>query len=448
MIFIPPRFVVVDDKPEHLTAILGVFQKLGTPCLGIAYDAERELEARSFAGVRALFLDLHLIDLAATTDESRHFAVIAGILEENISPGGGPFVLVVWTEHEDSVEQLTEYLDESLDPDKPHARPLAIVNLPKSRFINADTGEPLEGKAGELRDAVEAAVSKKPQLAALVAWEADVQAAAGATLSALMELVPEEHRSTASFAHGLDEVLSRLAREAVGQPHVAVDPRAAITSALAPILADRIVNQQVPPGALETWRAAVTWEGREPLDPIRAGMVNRMLHLAIPPSETIRPVDWGAVVEFPEGWWNDDGLRSRFGVTLGQLLGQEFKIGRADRERCRPRLVRVGAACDHAHDRSGPLPYLLGLEIPSGVERQPDNTGTVRLPASEWSSPTLSVEPNEDPFVLVVNSRYSLSVTRAEAEGWRRAYRLREQLLMHLISHASSYQARPGIVQF
>lgn len=446
--FTPPRFVVVDDKPEHLTAILNVFQELGTPCLGIAYDAEREPEARNFACVRALFLDLHLIDLAATTDESRHFAVIAQILEENISPGGGPFVLVVWTEHDDSVQQLTQYLDESLDRAKPYARPLAITSLPKSRFINADTGEPLEGKAGELRDAVEAAVSEKPQIAALVAWEADVQAAASATLSTVMALVPEEHRNTASFADGLDEVLSRLAREAVGQPHVAADPRAAIAAALVPILADRIVNQEVPEEVLAVWREAITWEGRESLDPIRAGMVNRMLHVALPPSETIRPTDWGAVVEFPEVRWNNDGLRSCFGVTLGQLLGNEFKIGKEDRDRCRPRLIRVGAACDHAQNRSGPIPYLLGLEIPSSVERQPDNTGAVRLPVSEWSSSVLMLEPDFGPFVLAVNSRYSLSVTRTDAGGWEPVYRLREQLLMHLISHASGYLARPGVVQF
>ena len=446
--FTPPRFVLVDDRPEHLTAIQDVFQKLGAPCLGIAYDPKRKLEARSFSGVRVLFLDLHLIDPAPTRDKTPHFAVIAGILEDNISPVGGPFVLVVWTEHEDSVEQLTEYLDDSLDRKKPHARPLAIINLPKSRFINVDTGKPLKGRADELRDAVEAAVSEKAQLAALIAWETDVQAAAGATLSALMELVPEEHRSTALFAVGLDEVLSRLARGAVGQPHVAADPRAAIASALAPILADRIVNQKVPKESLKVWKKAVTAEGKEPLDPVRAGKVNRMLHVAVLPSEKVRPTDWGAVVEFPDAWWTNEELRSRFGVTLGQLLGNEFKIGKDHRGRCRPRLVRVGAACDYAQSRSGPLPYLLGVEIPFSVERQPDNTGAVRLPASEWSSSILLLEPDFGPFVLAVNSRYALSVTRDDAAGWRPVYRLREQLLMHLISHASSYLSRPGIVQF
>ena len=117
--FTPPRFVVVDDKPEHLDAILDVFQTLGAPCQGVAYDAERGLDNRHLAGVRVLFVDLHLTDLAATTDETRHFAIIAGILEDGTRATGGPFVLVVWTEHEHLVTQLTTYLDEGLDPVRP-----------------------------------------------------------------------------------------------------------------------------------------------------------------------------------------------------------------------------------------------------------------------------------------------------------------------------------------
>ena len=445
--FTPPRFVVVDDNPGHLTAVLDVFQKLGTPCLGITYDPERDLDKRNFEGVRGLFLDLHLTDLAATTDKRRHFAIIAGLLEDSISQAGGPFILVVWTGHEDEVEGLRAYLDEAgaIDPGKPHARPLAIVGLPKDRFINVNTGETLAGKADALRKEVEAAVSEKPQLAALLSWEADVQAAAGATLATLMELVPDEKRNSASFTQGLDEILGRLAREAVGEPHVAPDPRAAIMSALAPILADRIVNQQASEAASEAWRKALTWDGGENLDSADSGKINRMLHVAVPPSETIRPTDWGAVVEFPGAWWGDDELPKRFGVTPGQLLEDEYKLKPEDRERCRPRLIRIAAACDYAQNRSGPLTYLFGLEIPMEVERS--RKKRKKPPASEWPSPTLLVEPGDSPFVLAVNARYPLNAAPADAEAWQPVYRLREQLLMHLISHAGSYLARPGIVQ-
>ena len=445
--FTPPRFVVVDDRPDHLTAILDVFQEIGTPCLGIAYDPEQEFDKQNFEGVRALFLDLHLTDLAVTTDKRRHFAIIAGLLEDNISPAGGPFILVVWTEHEDEVEELRAYLDDAdaIDSEKLHARPLAIVGLAKGRFINVNTGEPLAGRTDALRTEVEAAVSEKPQLAALLSWEADVQAAAGATLAALVELVPGEKRNGASFAQGLDEILSRLAREAVGQPHVATDPQAAVTSALVPILADRIAHQQASEAALDAWRKALTWGGGGNLDPAASGKVNRMLHVAVRPSETIHPTDWGAVVEFPDAWWGDDELPKRFGVAPNQFLGDEYKIKPEDRKRCRPRLIRIGAACDYAQNRAGPLTYLFGLEIPMEVER--GRKKRKKPPASEWSSPTLVVKLDDGPFILAVNARYPLNVAPADAEAWQPVYRLREQLLMHLISHAGSYLARPGIVQ-
>ena len=437
--FTPPRFVVVDDKPDHLTAVLDVFQKLGAPCLGVAYDPEQELDKQNFEGVRALFLDLHLTDLVATTDKRRHFAIIAGLLEDNISPTGGPFILVVWTEHEDEVEGLRVYLNDA--DAKPHARPLAIIGLPKGRFINVNTGKPLAGKTDALRDAVEAAISEKPQLSALLSWEADVQAAAGATLVTLMELVPDEKRNSASFSKSLDEILSRLAREAVGQSHVSTDPRAAIMSALAPILADRIINQQASEVASEAWRKALTWDGHGNLDSAASGKINRMLHVAIPPSEAIHSTDWGAVVEFPDAWWGDDELPNRLGVTRAQLLGCEYKLKSESWEICRPRLIRIGAACDYAQNRSGPLTYLFGLEVPVEVKR------TGKPPASEWSSPALVVKPDDGPFVLAVNARYLLNVVPAVTETWQPVYRLREQLLMHLISHAGSYLIRPGIVQ-
>ena len=448
--FTPPRFVVIDDKAKHLDAILNVFQELGSPCQGVLYNPEDGINEQHLAGVRALFVDLHLTDTAATTDEKRHFGLIASILEGSITPAGGPFILVVWTEHDHVVNDLTKFLDESLDPDRPHARPLAIASLSKRQFIDLDTGRPNDTGAAALLRAVEQTVSSQPQLRALVEWESNVQAAAGATLSALADLVPDDKRISASFPSGINEILSRLAGAAVGQDHVATDPRAAVAAALAPILADRIVNQDVPDTAKTMWREAVTWPVQETkqLDATRAGKVNRMLHVAVPPSETIRSTDWGTVVEFPAAWWNnDDELERRFGLKRNVLLGGEYKIERKDRNGCRPRLVRLGAVCDHAQNRTGPLLYLLGLEIPDTVKRKKDKTGTVRLSAAEWSSPVFLLAADSGPFILAVNTRYWVTVAAADTANWNPVYRLREQLLMHLISHASSHMARPGIVQ-
>jgi hypothetical protein len=39
---------------------------------------------------------------------------------------------------------------------------------------------------------------------------------------------------------------------------------------------------------------------RDAVDEVQTGRMNRMLHLGVPPAETIGPKDWGAVLRLPE----------------------------------------------------------------------------------------------------------------------------------------------------
>ena len=108
------------------------------------------------------------------------------------------------------------------------------------------------------------------------------------------------------YPAALDTQLSRLAVAAVGEKNVPNDKRAALNAALTPILGDRIQNQTVSAAMKAIWDSAVT-KDQDPnlnngLTDIDAGQVNRMLHLALPDSETIRATDWGTVVDFPEPW--------------------------------------------------------------------------------------------------------------------------------------------------
>jgi hypothetical protein len=447
LIFSAPRFVVVDDKAEHLGAIIQAFQQLGSPCIGIRYDPAQDLDKEHFRGVRCLFLDLHLVDGQASTDQRRHYALVASILEDNISQTGGPFILVIWTEHEHLRDELREYLDANLDPAKPQARPLAILALPKERFIN--TGDGVVNSAEDLRTAVREALLSNSQLAALLTWEADVLVAAGDTLASLLSLVPQEQRKTSTFAGALDVILSRLARESVGPSNVDASPRSAIMNVLAPILADRIVNQKVPPEAQQIWTKAVTQHKAKIADasPAEAGQINRMLHFAVPPGEAIGPADWGAVVDWPFPW-SDIELVTHLGLNIDQMLGGEFHIQRDDRQRCAPVLIRIGAVCDYAQNRTGPLTYLFGAEIPESAKRKADNAGQpLRLAEAIWRSPVFVAPGAAEVTRLHVHIRFPVTVLRVGCSAWTTRYRLREQLLMNLITAAGTYMARPGIVQ-
>ena len=446
--FAAPRFVVVDDKKEHLDAVLSAFQSLGSPCIGLHFDPAATLEKEHFRGVRCLFLDLHLTGGQLGTDHKGDYARIQTILEDNISERGGPFLLVMWTAHPHLKDELIAYLEKNLDPARPHARPLVVVALAKERFIDGATGN--VKNADELRTEVLKTVTTNQQLAALLGWEIDVLTAAAETLASLVGLIPTELRTSAQFSGALDTMLSRLARESVGRFNVDADHRAAISGALAPILVDRIMNQHVPQATKDVWKGAVTRHTDPQLEdasPAEAGQINRMLHLALPAFESIRATDWGAVAVWPHEW-TDEILTKLLGLSVKEMLGGQFLIEKKDRQRCTPRLVRIGAACDYAQNRPGPISYLFGVEIPEDADRKKDAKGQpIKLSEAIWSSPVFLTPDAASPVRLHVHARFAIATLPTSCAGWTTAYRLREQLLMNLIFHESSYGARPGIVQ-
>lgn len=441
MIFSAPRFVVVDDKADHLKAIVDVFQTLGSPCIGVHFDPKKDLDASLFRGVRVLFMDLHLVDGAATTDQKRHYAHIASLLEGCLSDSGGPYVLVIWTEHPQHKDELREYLDQALDPEKPHLHPLAVLGLSKTSFI--DTGSGATKDAPALQKAVIQAVEQNPQLAALLTWEADVMAAAGDTLSQIQALVPAGSRSSAAYPAALNDLLSLLAREAVGKNNVNADPRSALNHILVPLLADRIMNA-TSKDTKDLWKKAVTRAEDAALpkpDDAAAARINVMLHVAFPDAETIHADAWGAIVDVPQDWLTDERLTGFFDLTKEQLLTNVFKIKPEKVADVCWSLVRIGAACDYAQKRVGPVPYVLTLGIQKDARSK-----NMTPPEAEWRSPLFHDETGS-PFYLAANSRFILSLTQETIKELKVVARLREQILMELIVHAASYTARPGIIR-
>ncbi len=415
--------------------------------MGLHYTEEHGLDPECFRGVRCLFLDLHLLDSTLSSDEKRHFGLLASILESVISENGGPYVLVLWSEYAEQADQLREYL-EAAKGVSPHVRPLAVLRLEKKKFINIETGN--VNAPEELRKQIVESLTSCPQLAALLSWEQSVQAAAGDTLASLLKLVPDGERKIGSFGAALDIILSRLARESVGRPNVAVDPRSAVYGALAPILSDRTLHQKASEENTSLWCDAITRHSDSKLPPAsanEAGAINRMLHMSLGTAETLRPTDWGAVVDWPFTW-DDEELQKRTDWKINELLGGQFCVESKDRSRCQPVLVRIGAACDYAQNRKGPLTYLVGFQVPLNADRKKYNDGRL-IPITEaiWNSPAFVEPGSEEVFRLEIHVRFPIVVLPSEAKDWQVKYRIREQLLMQLVGKSSAYVSRPGIIQ-
>ena len=433
--FTRARYVVIDDKENELMQLAGCLRKIGAPCLPLLYDLAEGIDTRHLGGVRLLFLDLHLTTGGQSTDVAQASAVIAGMLEEGIVPSAGPYVIILWTTHQPHRDAFETYIMDNVDPLK---RPLAILSLDKNQYLAGDAGEKLMADIGQV-------IETDPRLRALLDWEREVLKAAGTTLAEVGALVSAEDRKATRFSERLDEVLSLLASEAVGAENAKADPYSAVNAALMPILSDRIANQRIEPNSNAIWQAAVTRIGNVPAPSLaEAARLNSMLHVATVSSEELRSGAWGAISLLPDAELEDGPMKARFNLPAKPLFATLFSMTvKAERALSRLCLLRVGANCDYAQSRRGPIPFMLGAIIPADAQRRIEN-----LPKAEIVTPPLIIDGFEGPVRIAFNGHLTVTMVPEEFEGWPPLCRLRESLLMQITMHGAQHATRPAIISF
>ena len=432
--FTPGRYVVVDDNSDELQQLVAALQAIGVPCLGVHYDQEHGVDPSRLSGARILFLDLHLTLGSQAAGVAVSAGVIVQILEEAILGNDGPYVVVLWTRHAAELEGFDQYLRANLAPAK---CPLAILSLDKNNYIADGTGPQLQTDLEDL-------LARDPRLRVLLQWEREVLRAASATMGAVAALVPAADRTALRFSDALDDVLSVLAREALGEGPALLDPRSALNAVLVPILADRLANGDPQADTAEIWRRGVSRIDTAPArSAAEAASLNAMLHVAAYGTEYMNSEGWGVITLIPEDTGARDAMvREMFGVAASDLLANLFKIEpRAARRASRLGLLRLGASCDFAQSRVGPLPYVLCAIFPADAQR-------VELPLADFETPVLSIAGFDVPVRMAFNTRMLATRTLAQMQGWEPLLRLREQLLAQVVAHAAGYATRPAIVGF
>ncbi len=432
--FTAARYIAIDDDRAELGALVDALHVIGAPCLGIQFDPPKLPDRSLFTGLRILLTDLHLLKAAASPNQ--HYDNIAAILNSCIPHKHGPFLIVLWTSHEHERAAFSARLNEILPMEK---KPLAVFALDKNNFRE---GEGWNGPA--LQDAIREKIAEMPQLSALLSWERDVLAACNATLSLIGDLVPANDRTADRYPAALDRVLSLLGEAASGRANAMQNPRSAITAALAPLLADRILNQGEDPGASQLWSDAVTFADGPDLTEAQKANMHRMLHFAVPPAENVANTDWGALTPLGEEQLADDEMLKRFGTTAEKLRQSEFKLKPGRLADGRLVLLRAGAECDQAQSNTGPIPTLLGLLVPKdALTKDKRSAAILRCPEE------ILLNEAEGPLALLVHARFATSMVAEEFRHWPQAIlRVREQLLMTILVHSATHLMRPGTLRF
>lgn len=453
--FINSRFVVVDDKEHHLLGIKESLNLLRLDCHSKLYTDENVADWQKLPGTRILFLDQNLTTGATFGSNNKvAFAALADVISKIICPESGPYGLVLWAEQPE-LDELKENMFERFVGEDVHLLPVFFTSLRKGDYIDTNSGQTID--AVKLQKDLIDRVSQNPQLKALLTWEADVSAAMDAVLRSITNLVPDAARSSNDFSDELGKVLYRLSQAGSGIDRAEEAPREAISRVLVPILADRILEHDPGSGDPFDWKDSLVNPTAAPSVKAQA-LVNTAIHLSFAKSAgsaPISPTELGAVVELPT---NDLAkfLDSHFGINEAQFRESLFKINELEWADCRPRLIQIGAPCDGAQPKPGPLLYLFALEWPfanedgNKVANDPKpNLGLKRRGKDlEWESPILDFGDGLNSGRISAFKNLALSVPRATAEAWKPVYRFRDELTSEVTHSYARHISRIGIVTF
>jgi hypothetical protein len=427
--FSAARYLVLDDQPEELELLVRALHGVGAPCVGIHYQPPAMPAKELFDGVRILFSDLKM--LGGTANPQQDFDNIAAVLDNMIGANHGPYILILWTSHEYLQKELAARLEKLLDKIK---LPIAVLALDKNKYKKDGKFTQTQSLQDDLREKIR----QSPTINALLSWERDVLRSANATLAVLGSMVNPAEQTFDKYPTAVGKLLGRLAEAGLGTENAAKDPRGGVNAMLAPVLIDRLLNQSIEPGDEELWQSAVKIPASGSISVEQRAKLNRMLHLAIPPTEVISKTDWGAALPLSVAQLEDEAMRSMFGATKAEIL-EEFKVPAADLAKARIVLIRAGAACDQAQEKSGPIPFMLAVLAPNNKKNKPG------LAVLTCEREIVHIDDDHGVEVLMVHARFSITLVKtALAQFGDPLFRLREPLLMKILFHVSSHAMRPG----
>lgn len=426
-----PRIVVIDDEEKDVQAIVEALTTLETSAVGIHYTPGRELPR--FPCLRILFLDLHLLPGAGSTEQQVKYAV--DLLPRLLTLSNGPYAIVLWSRHATEKDLFEKILQERL-PTLEITTPLMVVSLDKVDHLQ---DHQVSNPVG-LRDSVLNTIRKSPQLAALLAWEEHVAQAVNDTICQIFQMARQD--SSEPVTAGLNRILGELAVSAAGIENARRDVFRSVNEVLVQIVSDRLLHRGVGTELRQQWSDAVTVEAHDSkLTDHQSTRLNSLLHLESGELlATIEARDRGSVVDLSNIPPEED-FQEIWGYSRQQLL-EAFKL---PSQPCRWVMVQVQPPCDQAQRRQGLLPYILGAEVtPTNTWYKERN----RQPCF-WLSPKFLKEDGEI-RCLAFHLRFVAGFPRTRLKSFNLpvCYRLREPLMAMLAHTLHGYGGRPGIISW
>ena len=467
MIYGPIRAVAIDDRPTHLLAIGTGLAAVGIPCMSYWYDRDTLKlvpAAKPHEFLRLVFMDLNLAELGGNPDSKNLAGVVMDVLKQIISPQGGPYLLIFWTEVTGKIEEVKQLLYERLEG---VPTPLDVVELAKRKFLpnikasgkDLDTDlqslfASLTGSLGDLANEVEKLAGARPELSVVSGWESRATEAAARAINEVVHHARDDVDDKRQVGESMKRVLATIARAAAGQVRAESEPARSLDTGMAEILNDQFSVSVEDAEYSTIVRAALDADIKAKTKLAKvdrmAAALNTFFHVDARVNSA-KTTERGVVLPGTSLF-----TEKLLGGTHLALFQDDFMLIPKSTEEMKKRvadlekqaellLVEVGADCDHAQAKPRTLRYLVAFQIPQqhiDLVRQKD--GKLRHDALQLLGPW---DIGGGAFLLVSCRRFFTWQDIRPPEG-KVKYRLRNSVVNKLLHHYSTLSSRPGIVEF
>lgn len=411
------KVVIIDDVMDETLPLIKALSQENVPFIYYTGLDKDELPAHPLQNIRLVFLDLELGSKGLSQKNQRSKAI--GILKSIIGKNNGPYVVVIWSKHDELIDGIEEALGKKGIP------PLCILNLEKSSFIK--NGEFSTDSFKDIRAAIERKIQELGVYRLFLLWENLTSSAAGKIIEQFSSFYPVDD----DWNNNMAAIFQKLASAYGGKTLNQTDAFDIMKNSLSTFNQAYLDTIESEIREFQNSQDIPSFASSGTLDDRIIADINSRLHLVLKDRGDAEP---GSVYEI-----NRNASEK---LNLDEICDPSFVKKRSEFNAFAKRItyiyLEVSALCDFAQQKQRMNRFLSGIVYPINFEKNVKGGGFV------YKSPILQVK--KEPCQIALDLRFLVSTPLGKMNNSVKLFKIRPELLREVQSRLVWHINRPGTV--
>ncbi len=413
------RVVVIDDCSKEALPLMKV---LSSNRISVNYFTGRfeELPEKPFSDVRLVFLDI-VLEGGGGTDDKTKLSTTMSIIEKIIDKKNGPFILAIWSKHEELIEKMEKML-------KGQKYQPIVTDLQKYEFKDDRTGD-YNYNLVKIEKKLKEKMENLSILEILILWENIIYDSASSVVNEFSRFVEFDN----DWNDKLNGILYKLAKAWAGKTLDIDSPREIVENALftfSGIFVDTLEKKLHE----ESYNQMDFSFSESGIEGEVKGKINSKLLLDKSKLDGLYP---GNVYEIDEKEHISKNLNTTNTMEIEEIKNNSISV-----------IVEVSPFCDFAQKKMELSRIVKGFLCPIEVQinGRTIKAAKKKIKPTDFLYKTSVIEYNKKLYSLIVDFKHFSAKSINEINEKTPIFRLRKDILNDIQTNLSLHINRPGVL--